>query len=262
MLSLLLLLQVATPAPTTALPVESDETPGVVITGDRSSTVVVGSRIARKLGEDPGANGGQIRTNTSMAGLVPQSGMDPFAGGTRRITTRSCRADVPGLSQFATCALARANEAVAKGDEVTAQGEVERLLADEGLTATDRFFAWRLAWQLADAAGDVGDRTRALEGLYETGLMQPADAGPALKSLASAAMAAGDATLARERLTALLALAPDETVARGNLAVLTQQAGEEAQAQALMVRAVAELEAAARPVPGGWRALAEGRPVR
>lgn len=261
MLSLLLFLQAEVPAQPSTLPIESGETEGVVITGDRPPTVVVGSRLARKLGDGPGATGGQIATSTGVAGLVPQSGMDPFAGGTRRITKRSCRADVPGLSQFATCALARANEAVAKGNAGAAQGEVDRLLADGGATSTDRFFAWRLAWQLADAAGDAPGRTLALAGLYDTGLMQPADARPALKSRAGAAMAAGNSTLARERLTTLLALAPDESVARGNLAVLTQQAGEGAEATRLMARAVAELDAAGRPVPDGWRALADGRPV-
>ena len=259
MLILSLLLQAA---PTT-LPADSDEPAPVVITGERvPPTVVVGSRIARRLGEDPGANGGQIATNTSMAGLVPQSGMDPFAGGTRRIIKRSCRADVPGLSTFATCALARANEAVAKGDGAAASAEVERLLADEGLSPIDRFFAWRLAWQLADGDGDGAGRTRALTGLYDTGLMRPADAAPALKSLAAAAMAAGDRPAARALFTQLLALAPDEAVARGNLAVLTRQDGEVDAARALMARAVADLVAAGRDVPDGWRALAEGRPVR
>ena len=259
MLILALLLQAA---PTT-LPVDSDEPAPVVITGERNpATVILGSRIARRLGEDPGANGAQIASNTGMAGLVPTSGMDPFAGGTRRITKRSCRADVPGLSTFATCALARANEAAAKGDGAAASAEVERLLADEGLTPTDRFFAWRVAWQLAHAAQDGEGRNRALSGLYDTALMRPADAVPALKSLAAAAMATGDRATARARFTQLLALAPDEAVARGNLAVLTRQDGEVDEARAMMARAVADMDAAGRGVPDGWRALAAGRPVR
>ena len=92
--------------------------------------------------------------------------------------------------------------------------------------------------------------------------MRPADAVPALKSLAVAAMAAGDRPAARARFAQLLALAPDEAVARGNLAVLTQQGGDVDSARALMTQAVADLAAAGRDVPDGWRALAEGRPVR
>lgn len=89
-LSLLLLVQAA-PAgpPPTTLPRPSDEAVPIVVIGDRPELVVVGSNIPRHLAEDPGATGGQIATNTGVAGLVPQSGMDPFAGGTRRITKRS-----------------------------------------------------------------------------------------------------------------------------------------------------------------------------
>ena len=173
------------------LPPAEEET-GIVITGEREPEVVVGSRIPRRLGEDPGATGGQIATRTGVAGLVPQSGMDPFAGGTRRIIKRSCRADVDGLSQFAMCGLARAQEALAKEDAAGARAEVQALLADPGLTATERFFVQRLAWQLADSARDRTARTAALAGMVDTRLMRPEDERLALKSLASAALASGD----------------------------------------------------------------------
>ena len=259
-LPLLLLVQAVPPDAPTALPLPPrEDEAGIVITGQREAEVVVGSRIARRLGEDPGATGGQIASRTGVAGLVPQSGMDPFAGGTRRIVKRSCRADVEGLSTFAMCGLARAQEALAKDYTAGAGAELRGLLADQGLTATDRFFVHRLAWQLADAAGDRTARTAALAGMVETGLMRPEDERLAFKSLASAALAAGDRATAIARLEALVALAPDEALAHGNLATLYSQDGRQEEARAQMTEAVRLLTAAERSVPPGWSEYAAAR---
>lgn len=259
-LSLLLLVQAAPPGPPpTTLPRPSDEAAPIVVIGDLPELVVVGSHIPRRLGEDPGTTGGQIATNTGVAGLVPQSGMDPFAGGTRRIKKRSCRADVEGLSTFAMCGLARAQEALAKSDTLGADAELTGLFADKGLTATDRFFAHRLAWQMADNAGDGAARTAALEGMMETGLMRPEDERLALKSLAAAALADGDRPAAIARLEALVALAPDEALAHGNLATLYSQAGRTEEARTQMADAVRLLAAAERLVPPGWAEYAAPR---
>ncbi len=249
----LLLLQAA-PAgpPPTVLPVPSEEAAPIVVTGDRPEQVVVGSRIPRRLGDDPGATGGQIATRTGVAGLVPGSGMDPFAGGTRRIIKRSCRADVEGLSKFALCGLARAQEALVKNDASGATAELTTLLADPALTAADRFFVHRLAWRMADDAGDRRGRTTALAGMVATELMRPEDEQLALKSLAAAALADGDRPAAIARLEALVALAPDEALAHGNLATLYSQAGRTKEARAQMADAVRLLTAAERPVPPGW----------
>lgn len=248
-----LLLQVAQP---TALPVPSPDGPVIVVTGDRTVSQPLGSRIARSQGEDPGANGGQIASRTSMAGLTPQSGMDPFAGGTKRITKRTCRSDVAGMSQHALCALGSAGAALARGDRLAARADVQQVLDDPASTDSDRFFAYRLAWQIAEGSGDDVARTDALRGLVETGLLAPSEQVPALKSLAAAALASGDRATAIARLESLLALVPDQAIARGNLGVLYQQDGRIEEARALMVVAVQTLVAHGEEVPEGWAQFA------
>lgn len=233
------------------------ELPAIVVEGEAAPEpeAVLGSRVARPR-EDFG--NGQIATATGVAGLGPGSGMDPFAGRASRLVQRECRSDPP-LAEEIACAFGEAQKAFEAGDYGVARAAIDRLLSRPALGDEGRYLAYRAAFALALRDGDARDRVEALEGMLATEAMPTSERAPALRSLASLALDAGDRTGAAVWFERAAAADPRDARTLGNLAALYAEAGRGEEALALIGRAITLVRAAGEAVPPGWIAFAEGR---
>ncbi len=231
------------------VPAETD----IVVTGKKvEKREILGSRVPRKVEPDPRGFVSQIASNTGVAGLTPGSGMDPFTGATRTVTVTNCKASDPRIALAAACDLALAQKLIQAGDLGAARGAIFRALENPKSGPADKFFAHRFSYQIAMIENDSQDRTDALNGMLETGLLSPPDRVLARKTLASLAMARGDGAAAISELERVVAEAPNEATGQANLGVLYAQAGLHARARTHIEIAVRLTSAAAETVPQSW----------
>lgn len=231
------------------------ETDPIVVTGtgeEEERRAVLGSRVPREIEADPRGSVAQIASDTGVAGLTPGSGMDPFAGGTKKITLKSCKGSDPRMTMVALCDLALAQKRILEGDLGAARGAIDRVLSHPNSAPADKFFAHRFSFQVASIENDPQDRSDALNGMLETGLLSPEGRVQARKTLASMALARGDEATAISHLERLLAEAPNEARAQANLGVLYANAGLHDRARRHVEEAVRLTAATGQSVPKSW----------
>ena len=233
-------------------PTEAKPEGEIIVTGTKlKRRVVVGSRLSRPVEPDPRGFVSQIASDTGVAGMTPGSGMDPFAGGTRSISTKSCKGSDARISQAVLCDLAHAQKAIAQGDLDRAGDAIERALSNAQSPA-DKFFAHRFAYQLATLQNDAGGRQDALRGMLASGSMSAEDRILAHKTLASYAIQEGDSAEAIEHLELVVLLAPGEVKAQANLGVLYHRAGQHERARERIATAVQLTSATGQKAPAEW----------
>lgn len=212
----------------------------------------LGSRIARPAEPDYRGFVSQIASDTGVAGLGPGSGMDPFAGPTRKLKIRTCKAG-EGRTGTIACHLAKAKGALDAGRAADALPWTDKVIADPTSTAEDRHDALLLNYQTATIGGDAEGRRDALRGLLTTGLLAPEQRRGARQALAVLALGAGDRDEAVLHYSELVREAPDNARAQGNLGVLYAQAGAHGLARTHLGEAVRLAELSGQAVPEGWR---------
>jgi hypothetical protein len=212
---------------------------------------VTGSRIAR----EPTL---QFRTvaSTNVAGLTPESGMDPFAGGTRIVVESLCRSDNPRLSEGAACRLVPIQRLIATGAHDEALSALDRFAASETATAEEKYVAAALQYRIAEARGESADREEALRAMLATAAMPAASRPAALRTLVSLALRRGDSVAAGALLAELLSIAPEDTRSLVNLAAIRAEAGERGEAATLVGRAIEIARRRGEPVPAEWLSFA------
>lgn len=243
------------PAEAAAPPPPTDE---IVVTGTRAAgeetqRAPLGSRIGRRKEVDPRGFVSQIASDTGVAGLSPTSGLDPFTGGARKITVKSCKADDARLSLAALCDLAAIQRKIEEGDDAGALVAIHRLGERGDVTPLDRFFAHRFHYQIAQAARDDTGRRDAIEAMLETGAMARPDELAARRTLAAMALARGDDDAAIVELERVTAIAPADVRSHANLGALYARNGMPGKARERMADAVKLTAAAGQPVPDAWR---------
>lgn len=246
--------QVASPASDKASP-EADP---IVITGHRSKdeeAIATGSRLrkAEPLADYRGFVS-QVASSTGVAGLTPQSGMDPFAGPTVRRTVKLCRSTDKRLSQSAICELAKARTAIAANDLPRAKQRLDHLLGGATANGADRFHAQRFRYEIALREADEQGQFDALAGMVESGLLSDADRILALKTQAALAIKAGKDRAAIWLLERVVREEPGERKAQANLGVLYAKAGLHDRATAHLAEAVRLTQQANAAVPAEWTA--------
>jgi hypothetical protein len=224
----------------------------ITVTGQRPvaeppSAPPVGSRIAR----EPLMRFGTISSG-NVAGFVPGSGMDPFAGATKNVSTRHCRSDNRRLSEQAACRLVPIVRAFNSGSHDEARNAIERLYASEAATDEERYIAAGFLYRIAVAAGDDLDRDEALRMMIATNVMPEAERLLAYRALVSWALRRNDREAAAGLLEQLVPLAPQDTRSRVNLAALYAERGRVAEASALVRTAIGIAQARGEPVPTEW----------
>lgn len=245
---LILAVQAVSPVPPPAAPPEEVIVEGAV----RKKRAPLGSRVARPVESDHRGFVSQIASDTGVAGLTPGSGMDPFAGPTRKLEIRSCKAG-EGRTGTSACSLAKAKTALDAGRTADALPWTDKVIADPSATGADRHDAWLLNYQAATIAKDAEGRRDALRGLLTTGLLTRDQHVGALQALAVLALGAGDRDEAVRRYAELVRAAPDNARARGNLGVLYAQTGVHDLARTHLGEAVRLTAASGQPVPQAWR---------
>ena len=196
----------------------------------------------------------QIASSTGVAGLTPQSGMDPFAGPTRSRTIRTCRSSDKRLSWNAICELAKAREAITKNDYDGAQARLNKVLASSTSNQADRFFAYRFKYEIALARQQPRQASKALFGMIETDLLLPRDRVLALKTLAQSALGEDDKNAAIAWLERAVKEAPNDVKAQANLGVLYSQTGDHDRARPRIAEAIRLSRQAGLAVPDEWTA--------
>ncbi len=122
----------------------------IVVRGKKVAwRAVLGSRLPRVIEPDPRGFVSQVASETGVAGLTPQSGMDPFAGGTRKVTVKTCKGSDSRMTLVALCDLALAQKGILDRDFGLARGAIDRVLTDPKSGQADKFFAHRFAFQIA-----------------------------------------------------------------------------------------------------------------
>ena len=212
-------------------------------------TVPLGSRIARAQ-EDTGYR--QVASDTSLSGLTPGSGMDPFAGPTRQVEIPECRSSDPALSEGAACALAAASAQMDRAEWEKARTILYRLTDDPAATTGERYVAARFFYRIAVAEGDDRARAEALEQMLATGAMADDAALAARKTLVALALRDKDDAAAIRHLEALLRAHPQDGRSEANLAALYARAGSHDKALPHMEKAVALAERSGRTPPKSW----------
>lgn len=230
----------------------------IVITGERAKpeqAVATGSRLkpAEPLVDYRGFVS-SVATSTGVAGLTPQSGMDPSAGPTITRTVRSCRSSDKRLSQAAICELAKAKVAIAKDDLITAKQRLHRVLEGQASNDADRFVAQRFQYEIALKEADKEQQFEALSGMVASNLLPHTDQIRALKTLASLALETGDNAAAIDLLERVVRAAPSEIKAYANLSALYAGAGSQDLAKARLLEAVRLTKQANLQVPQDWTA--------
>ncbi|HEY0011710.1 MAG TPA: hypothetical protein VGB79_02535 [Allosphingosinicella sp.] len=214
----------------------------------------LGSRIAR----EPTVTFGTI-ASSNVAGFTPDSGMDPFAGGTRMVSETICRSDNPRLSAGAACRLLPVQRLMAARDLEGARAALDRFASDPTATDEEKYVAAALQYQIAAAAGEPGDREDALRAMLATEAMPAETRAPALRTLVSLALLRGDRSGSAGLLAALLALVPEDTRSLVNLAALRAEAGESTEAAALVGRAIEIARRRGEAIPAEWLSFASTR---
>ena len=236
-------------------PENASAEPGQVIIVEGATErrkVIVGSRVPRRqIIQD-----GPIATSTGTAGLVPQSGMDPFAGGTRIIRTKSCASSSKAIRKSAACLIVRADEALADGDPKLGADLLQAMFTDENFHGEERLAAAQRLYVIAEQTQDAGLREQALVQMLETGLLAEPDGIAAHRTLAAIAIARGEPALAIARLSVLLRITPGRAQDWVNLAVL-QRAADRPESRASMQRAIELQEASGRPVAPAWQSFVD-----
>lgn len=233
---------------------EAGENP-VIVAGTKAgsdeaaSTVIVGSRIARK----PLLAPGKVASNTPVAGLSATSGVDPLAGGNRvvRRKSKSCVSDNPAIRQQAACLLIDAEAAIKGGDRAGGIAFYRHLNASEEFSPAERLVGAERLFALGQAAADPALREEALLGMLATDALPANEAQSARRNLVAFALQRADAGLAITRLQEVVAVDADDAQSHANLAVLLRQEGL-AGASEHMMRAIAIKQAKGEPVPPGW----------
>lgn len=227
--------------------------PAIVVHGTADKRIVMaGSRLPRT----PVRNGGPIATNTGVMGLVPGSGMDPFAGGTRKITTKTCISDGEAISKEAACLLVKADRAWKSGDAELGTSLLRRIALEGHYNAEERLAASQRLYAIGDGIQSQALREEALIKMIATGLLPESDAISAHRTLVAMAMKRAEPTLAVARLHSLLSVSPGRAQDWVNLAILQSQLDDPA-SSASMHRAIKMNEAAGRPVDPSWRSFLE-----
>lgn len=212
--------------------------------------VIVGSRVPkRQLIQD-----GPIATSTGVAGLVPGSGMDPFAGGTRTLRTKSCVSSVAAIRKPAACLILSTDEALADGDPQAALGLLRAMINDDTFNGQERLAAAQRLFAIGEQLQDAGLREQSLVRMLETGLLAEPEAISAHRSLVAIAIAGSKPDVAIARLISMLRITPGRAQDWVNLAVLQKAAGEPA-SRVSMQRAIDLQQAAGRAVAPGWRSF-------
>lgn len=254
-----------------ALPPETEEDQRVVVTGDRperdvrgavegpyseSERVTLGSRVGRRHRERAFEN---VASETGVAGLLSAPGLDfDGAGGAvarfrnRRVV--ECRALHEQVSQEVACILVRAKQQTDAGDFAAARGALTPLLARQGLTAWERYYASYYAYGLADAQRDDSGRERALHMMLATGRMAEEDRRRAIGALTQIALRSGDDATAIARFERLIQARADANNL-ADLAALYARTGRLDQARTRMAEAVALKRQAGETPPAGWTAF-------
>lgn len=230
----------------------------VVVTGTRpreEERTETGSRLkkAEPLADFRGFVS-QVATSTGVAGMTPQSGMDPFAGPTLNRTVKVCRSSDKRLSRAATCELAKAKVAIEKNDLTAAHLRLDRVLEGSTSNGADRFFAHRFKYEIARRSANSEQQFEALSGMVATGLFSGQDQILALKTLASIAVRAGHYAVATDLLERVVREAPNEAKAHANLGVLYANRGAHDLAKLRLVEAVRLTKQAKLEVPAEWTA--------
>lgn len=207
----------------------------------------MGSRIRRPREE----SGNRQIASTNVAGLTPGSGMDPFAGPTKRITVKECRADWP-FSKATLCSLAEADNAIANGDHARARGLLFRIEEAPALSPAERLAAAQLAYRIAEIEEDALAREDALERMIASGAMSTSERLAGLRSLIALALKRGNEAAATSWLERLLADAPDDAQSLANLAALHARRGDHGRARSLMASAVETKRAKGESAPLSW----------
>lgn len=250
------LLMLAQSAAATPPPPPAD----IIVTGTRARVpdkAPLGSRIARPAEADPRGFVSQIASDTGVAGLDPGSGMDPFAGGTRRITVKSCRSSDKALSPAAMCALAAISRRLEGGDLAGARAAVGRFVERADIGPADRYAAWQFAYRAAAEAADERGRADALTAMLASEAMPTKDALAARRMLATLALRRGDEVAALAQYGEVARLVRGDTRSRANLAALHARSGRHGEARVWMAEAVRLAVEAGQAVPREWHEYLE-----
>jgi hypothetical protein len=250
----------AAPAASQPEPV-SERGSDITVTGERSEPqrprATTGSRIARSERPAPFAT---IATETGVAGLVPGSQADPFAGFTRTVTEVSCRSDDERVSADAACRLAAIQRLIAAQSFDEARSAIDRLAASEAATDLERYLAAGFLYRIGLATGEAADREDALRMLVASEAAPAAERSAAYRTLVSIALRRGDKAAARELLERIVATAPEDSRSRANLASLYAETGRAQEAAALVREAIAIARRRGEPVPAEWLSFASSEP--
>lgn len=247
-----LLLQSTPPGP----PPDPAEPPIVVTaTPEPPESIPLGSRIARPLQENGDR---QIASDTGVAGLIPGSGMDPFAGQTRRVRVTECRAGAADLSPETVCRFGALDRALGAGDYGAARALLEGIGRRPDLTDDETYLVHWFGYAIAMAdGGDARDRQAALEGMLATSAMPQAYRLPALRSLVAIALRLDDRQQAVLLLERVVARAPGDAQSRANLAAFYSQQGRNQEAVSLLREAISLRLAERGEVPHAWTAFVD-----
>ena len=227
--------------------------PAIVVHGSADRRMVLtGSRLPRA----PVRKDGPVATDTGVMGLVPGSGMDPFAGGTRKITTKTCRSDGEAISKEAACLLAKADRSWENGDAELGASLLRSMADEDHFNAEERLAASQRLYAIGDGIQSRALREEALIKMIDTGLLPQSDAIAAHRTLVAMAMKRAEPTLAVSRLESLLSVSPGRAQDWVNLAVLQRRLGDPA-SRTSMLRAIDLNEAAGRPIDPSWRSFLE-----
>ncbi|MBX3561551.1 MAG: tetratricopeptide repeat protein [Sphingomonas sp.] len=239
-------------------PVEEPGEDAITVTGARDEPVRTDATGSRILRNDEGIGFLNVATRTGVAGLVPGSGMDPFAGGTRVIREISCRADDPRMSPDAACRLHAVQQLLAAGAHDEARSALDRFLASEDVADEERYIAAGLWYRLGELTGDPLDREDALLAMLRTAAMPGEERVAALRTLAALALRRDRRLDAAGYFEQVLPLARDDARSRANLAGIYAELGRAEEAAGLVAEAIAIVRARGEPVPDEWLAFAAG----
>lgn len=230
---------------------EDESASPIVVTGSKQTRqVLAGSRLPRA----PVVVNGQVATSTGVMGLVPQSGMDPFAGATRTRRTTSCVSELAAIRKEAACLVADADKYLAAGDYVPGLGLLRRITFEDGFNPQERLAASQRIYAIGVNLQDEMLRKSALLDLLETGLLSRSDTIAAHRSVLAIELNNQEYELAVERLQNILMITADNAQDWANLAVLQKQLNDPA-SRSSMSKAIELRQASGRPVDGSWKSF-------
>ena len=120
------------------------------------------------------------------------------------------------------------------------------------VSADDKYFVARQRYQFARDANDDAGQAAALEAIIASGGAQPSELASANFNLGVKAFGASNWARAETAFTQAVALNPADTDAMFNLGVTQIKLKKDADALAVLQRAIAANKAANQPVPEGW----------